>query len=149
MRVVAAVGTALFALGSVWWLLQVGTEVSWTADFLPGQVLTGIGVGLTITNLSAAASSSLPPASLATGTATFGAFRQIGATLGVSVLLAAVAGAGGELGGAERGWSLTVGLAAVASLLALAVGRGHHADLQVLPAPVALPAPVDRVEPLP
>ena len=109
----------------------------------------GIGVGLVLTNLSAAASSSLPPASLATGTATFGAFRQIGATLGVSILLAAVASASAPLSGAERGWALTAALAAVASLLALAVGRGHHADLQV-PAPVAVPAPtpepVDRAE---
>ncbi|SOC53251.1 drug resistance transporter, EmrB/QacA subfamily [Blastococcus aggregatus] len=137
---VAAAGTAIFALGALFWILQVGPESGFVTDFLPGQVFTGIGVGLTLTNLSAAASSSLPPAALATGTATFGAFRQIGATLGVSILLAAVAGAGGELSGAERGWSLTVGLALVASLLALAVGRGHHADLQ-LPAPVAVPAP--------
>jgi EmrB/QacA subfamily drug resistance transporter len=144
---VAAVGTAVFAMGALFWILQVGEESSFATDFLPGQVLTGIGVGLTLTNLSAAASSSLPPASLATGTATFGAFRQIGATLGVSILLAAVASAGGQLAGAQRGWSLTVGLALVASALALAVGRGHHADLAVVPAPVAVPAPVpDRAE---
>jgi EmrB/QacA subfamily drug resistance transporter len=151
---VAAAGTAIFAMGALFWILQVGPESAFVTDFLPGQVFTGIGVGMTLTNLSAAASSSLPPASLATGTATFGAFRQIGATLGVSILLAAVAGAGGELSGAERGWSLTVGLAAVASLLALAVGRGHHADLGVPPAvaagtvaiPAPAPAPVDRVE---
>lgn len=148
---VAAIGSAVFASGALVWILRVGEEGGFATDFLPGQVLTGIGVGLTLTNLSAAASSSLPPASLATGTATFGAFRQIGATLGVSILLAAVAGGGGELSGAERGWALTVGLAAAASLLALAVGRGHHADLQ-LPAPVAvpapMPAPIDRSEPV-
>jgi hypothetical protein len=145
---VAASGTALFALGALWWVLQVGAESGFATDFLPGQVLTGIGAGLTLTNLSAAASSSLPPASLATGTATFGASRQIGATLGVSIVLAAVAGAGGELAGAERGWSLVVVLAAIASLLSLAVGRAHHADLR-LPAPVGVPAPVAPPAPAP
>ena len=139
---VAAIGTALFGLGALYWVLRVGEVSGFATDFLPGQILTGIGVGFTLTNLSAAASSSLPPASLATGTATFGASRQIGATLGVSILLAAVAGAGGELSGAQRGWTLTVVLAAVASLLSLAIGKAHHADLRVPPAPVSVPAPV-------
>ncbi|MBJ7450564.1 MAG: DHA2 family efflux MFS transporter permease subunit [Blastococcus sp.] len=139
---VAAIGTALFGLGALYWVLRVGEVSGFATDFLPGQVLTGIGVGFTLTNLSAAASSSLPPASLATGTATFGASRQIGATLGVSILLAAVAGAGGELSGAQRGWTLTVVLAAVASLLSLAIGKAHHADLRLAPTPAAVPAPV-------
>lgn len=137
---VAAAGMTLFALGTLSWFLRVGADPAFVTEFLPGQFLTGIGVGLTLTNLSAAASSSLPPPSLATGTATFGAARQIGATLGVAVLLAAVAGAGDALPGAQRGWLLIVCLSGAAAVVALAVGRGQHADLQV-PAPVAVPAP--------
>ncbi|NEK60025.1 MFS transporter [Geodermatophilus sabuli] len=132
--VVAAAGTALFALGSLWWVTQVGVEAHYVTDLLPGQVLTGLGVGLTLTNLSAAASSSLPPAALATGTATFGAARQLGATLGVALLLAVVAGDGTSLPTADRGWLLVIVLAAVASALALAVGRGHHPELRAAPA---------------
>ncbi|MGY1837357.1 MFS transporter [Blastococcus sp. SYSU DS0510] len=128
--VVAAAGTALFALGSLWWLAEVGTEAEYLAAFLPGQLLAGLGVGLTLTNLSAAASSALPPGALATGTATFGAARQLGATLGVALLLAAVARSGGELPGADRGWLLVVVLAAGASALALAIGRAQHPDLR-------------------
>lgn len=146
---VAATGMTLFALGTLWWFLRVGAEPAFLTEFLPGQMLTGVGVGLTLTNLSAAASSSLPPAALATGTATFGAARQIGATLGVAVLLAAVAGAGGELPGAERGWLLIVCLAVTAAVVALAVGRAHHADLRVPPAPVTVPAPVPAPAPAP
>lgn len=143
--VVAGTGTALFALGAVWWLTQVGSDVAYATDFLPGQLFTGIGVGLTLTNLSAAASSSLPPAALATGTATFGASRQLGATLGVALLLAVVAGTGGRLPGADRGWLLMAVLAGTASLLAFAVGRAHHPDLQVLPTavPATVPVPAD------
>ncbi|MCF6744201.1 MFS transporter [Blastococcus sp. KM273128] len=127
--VVAAAGTALFALGGLWWLTRVGAEPGYLADFLPGQLLTGLGVGLTLTNLSAAASSALPPGALATGTATFGASRQLGATLGVALLLAAVARSGGELPGSDRGWLLVVVLAAAASALSLAIGRARHPDL--------------------
>ncbi|MCF6736096.1 MFS transporter [Blastococcus sp. KM273129] len=126
---VAAAGTALFALGALWWLTRVGAEPGYLTAFLPGQLLTGLGVGLTLTNLSAAASSALPPGALATGTATFGASRQLGATLGVALLLAAVARSGGELPGADRGWLLVVVLAAVASALSLAIGRARHPEL--------------------
>ena len=63
---VAAAGTALFALGTLWWLWRVGVEQAYATALLPGLVLTGVGVGLTITNLSAAVSSTLPPAVRAT-----------------------------------------------------------------------------------
>jgi hypothetical protein len=134
--IVASAGTALFALGALWWWVQVGTEPSYLVAFLPGQLLAGVGVGLTLTNLSAGASSSLPPAALATGTATFGAARQLGATLGVALLLAVVAGNGPLAAAADRGWLLVVALAATASVLALAVGRAHHPDLRAAAAPV-------------
>ena len=133
--IVATAGTALFALGALWWWVAIGTEPQYLTGFLPGQLLAGIGVGLTLTNLSAAASSSLPPAALATGTATFGASRQLGATLGVALLLAVVTGDGATLATAERGWLLIAGLSVVASGLALAVGRAHHPDLQTASTP--------------
>jgi EmrB/QacA subfamily drug resistance transporter len=135
--IVATAGTALFALGALWWWVQIGPDPQYVTDFLPGQLLAGIGVGLTLTNLSAAASSALPPAALATGTATFGAARQLGATLGVALLLAVVAGDGTTLATAERGWLLVVALSVTASALAFAVGRAHHPELRA--APVAAP----------
>lgn len=143
---VAAAGTALFALGALWWLWQMGPDVAYATDFLPGQLLAGLGVGLTLTNLSAAMSSTLPPAALATGSATFGAARQLGATLGVALLLAVVASGVDEAGsgglpaaalaaGADRGWLLVAVLALTASACAVAVGRGHHPDLRAVPVP--------------
>lgn len=132
--IVAGAGTALFALGALWWWVTIGPEPQYLTGFLPGQVLAGVGVGLTLTNLSAAASSSLPPAALATGTATFGASRQLGATLGVALLLAVVAGDGVPSAAADRGWLLVAALSVVASALALAVGRAHHPDLLATPA---------------
>ena len=125
---VATAGTALFALAAAWWLWQVGPDQAYGTAMLPGLLLSGAGVGLTITNLSAAASSTLPPGVLATGTATFSAARQLGATLGVALLLAVVPDPD-LLAGAQRGWLVVGGLALAAAGTALAVGRAHHPDL--------------------
>ena len=126
---VAAVGMALFTLGPVWWLLHVDAEQHYATAMLPGLLLTGTGVGLTITNLSAAVSSTLPPPVLATGTATFAAARQLGATLGVALLLGVVPGADDALVGARRGWLLVLLLSATAAVVAATVGRADHPDL--------------------
>ena len=126
---VAAVGMALFAVGALWWLWRVEVQQEYVSAMLPGLLLTGIGVGLTITNLSAAVSSTLPPAVLATGSATFAAARQLGATFGVALLLGLVAGGDGALDGAQRGWLLVVGVTVVAGVTAALVGRAHHPEL--------------------
>jgi hypothetical protein len=57
-------------------------------DFLPATLLTGTGVGLTFAAFSGAAVAKLPPALFATGSAISACFRQVGAVLGVSVLVA-------------------------------------------------------------
>jgi MFS family permease len=131
---VAAAGAALFAAGVLSWLLLLGAERDLVA-FLPGQLLTGLGVGLTITNLSSAVSATLSPASFATGTATFSAARQLGATLGVALLLAVASGAGSALDGAQRGWVLVVVVAILAAVVALAtVHRRKRAGRAMPPA---------------
>lgn len=131
---VAAVGTLLFGLGAATWLWRVGADQDYLTEFLPGQLLSGTGVGLTLANLSAAVSSTLPPAALATGSATFGAGRQLGATLGVALLLAVTPG-GADLASADRGWTLMVTLAAAACVAAGLVGRAEHPDLASPAAP--------------
>ena len=127
---VAAVGMALFAAGTLWWLWRVGPEQEYATAMLPGLLVTGMGVGLTITNLSAAVSSTLPPSVLATGTATFAAARQLGATFGVALLLGLISDRN-ALEGAQRGWTLVVVVSVLAAVTARLVGRAHHPDLAV------------------
>ncbi|KQS58604.1 hypothetical protein ASG36_11225 [Geodermatophilus sp. Leaf369] len=120
----AALGGLSFALGALWWVWQVQAEPDYLVAFLPGQLLTGLGVGLSIANLSTAASTALPPAQVATGTATFTAARQLGATFGVALLLAVVPlGAVQDVDVADRGWFLSIGLAAAAALTGATLGR--------------------------
>src|SRR4051812_2235863 len=87
-HVLTTAGSAVFGLGAAWWALRIGPEPAFVSEMLPGMILTGIGVGLTLPSVSAAAVSTLPPGRLATGSAVLQMARQLGIALGVAVLIA-------------------------------------------------------------
>jgi len=74
--------------------------------------------------LPAAATMSLPPDRFATGTAVFGMARQLGAAIGVAVLVALLADPAPDqlFSHLERGWAFCLGTGVVAAVLALAIG---------------------------
>lgn len=85
---VGAIGALAFALGSLWWIWQVGLEPHYATAVLPGMVVGGSGVGLVLPAFSVAATATLPPARLATGIGAQTMFRQLGGTLGVAAFVA-------------------------------------------------------------
>jgi EmrB/QacA subfamily drug resistance transporter len=85
---VGAAGAGLFALGGLWWLANLGDTASYAADYLPGMLIGGIGVGLVIPSLTGAVAATLPPGRLATGIAVQTTGRQIGSSLGAAILIA-------------------------------------------------------------
>jgi EmrB/QacA subfamily drug resistance transporter len=87
-RAVGTVGSLLFAAGGVFWVTHLGAVPDWLGAYLPGSVLTGIGVGLMLPSLAGAATAPLPPERFATGTALYAMTRQIGVALGVACLVA-------------------------------------------------------------
>ncbi len=87
-RRVAGTGCLLFAAAGIWWLWQVGATPHYASEILPGLLLSGTGVGLTLASLSSAAIASLPSPRFATGSAIVNMCRQIGGVLGVAVLVA-------------------------------------------------------------
>jgi EmrB/QacA subfamily drug resistance transporter len=123
-RPVAAAGGLTFAAGFVLILASVGADPAYASTFLPGFMLGGAGVGMTLGTLPAVATATLPPDRFATGTAVFSMARQLGAAIGVAVLVALLNDTtGGDLlAGLRRGWwfSLAAGLGTAA--LALAFG---------------------------
>lgn len=128
-RAVAVPGLLLFALGCVLWVGQVGNEPHYAATLLPGMLLTGTGVGLTLALLTAAAVSSLPPARFATGTGVFGMSRQIGAALGVAILVAIVGSPStATLASFRHAWVYMAATAVAAGLLAIGIGRPAPAE---------------------
>jgi EmrB/QacA subfamily drug resistance transporter len=124
-RAVLLPGTIAFALGMVWWLTQAGTTPDYAGAFLPGMIIGGAGVGLTIPTLSSAAAASLPPARFATGTGVFGMARQLGSALGVAVLVAILGtpAPADTLPAFRHGWVFIIGVALAAAAVGSAMGR--------------------------
>ncbi|MCS0636680.1 MFS transporter [Streptomyces sp. LP05-1] len=83
----ALAGSVVFAAGTLWWAATLGTGSAYAASLLPGMVLTGLGVGMTLPVLTGASAAALPPARFATGSAITSMGRQIGAVLGVAILV--------------------------------------------------------------
>ena len=123
-RPIATAGGLTFAAGFAYILANVGSSPEYATAFLPGFVLGGAGVGMTLGTLPAAAAAGLPPSRFATGTAVFSMARQLGAAIGVAALVALLndSTSGDLLAGLQRGWwfSLLAGLGTAA--LALAIG---------------------------
>jgi hypothetical protein len=96
---------------------------------LPGLLITGMGVGLTLPSLASAASSSLPPARFATGSAVFVMGRQLGYVLGVSILVAVLGKPipSGALAAFDRGWVFMIVASALGATAALFIGGVHRA----------------------
>ncbi len=122
---VAAAGCLFVIAGSAWWYLTMGEEPAYVTENLPGLLMTGIGVGLVLPNIAAAVASTLPPGSLATGTAVLSAGRQVGAALGVAILVALLGSAAitGDAGDFDKAWALIAISSAVAGVIALSIGR--------------------------
>ncbi len=123
-RVVAVPGGLLFAAGCLLFASGVGPEPSYATEFLPATFLTGAGVGLSFSAWSSAAVAELPPARFATGTAISSCMRQVGAVLGIAVLVAVLDRAGvAPLDAARDAWTLMALPALAAAVVALGLGR--------------------------
>jgi EmrB/QacA subfamily drug resistance transporter len=118
---VAAVGCAIYAGGCVFWRLSLQLVPDYPAHMLPGMLMTGIGVGLTLPTLVSAAVSAVPPARFATGSGIVTMARQLGIVLGVALLVTVLGSPTRATALADfgRGYVLTASLAATAGLSAL------------------------------
>ncbi|MCU1614181.1 MAG: drug resistance transporter, EmrB/QacA subfamily, partial [Frankiales bacterium] len=86
--VITAAGCAMFALGAGLLSLGLPAAPAYASDVLPGLLVGGSGVGLALPTILAAATTDLPAHRTATGSAVVNMSRQIGAVLGVSILVA-------------------------------------------------------------
>jgi EmrB/QacA subfamily drug resistance transporter len=121
--VLATLGCLSFAAGTLLYATRIGLEPSYLTSMLPGALLIGTGVGLTLPTLTATAASSLPPQRFATGSAVITMARQVGYTVGVAVLIAVLARPltpSERLAAYRHGWETVAAIAllgAVASAL--------------------------------
>jgi EmrB/QacA subfamily drug resistance transporter len=122
VRVVGFAGSILFAAGGVLWAVSTQAGPHYAAAFLPAGVIAGIGSGLVLPSLSAAATLPLPPERFATGTAMMTMCRQIGLALGVAVV-AALLDVRPDVDAFHACWFFMAGCGVVGSMLFLALGN--------------------------
>ncbi|HZU60053.1 MAG TPA: MFS transporter [Solirubrobacteraceae bacterium] len=87
-RPVLVVGGLFWGGAVLWFVERMSAAPDFTGLWLPGMVLLGIGAGTLFPNLSAAAVASAPGESFATATAMNSVARQVGAALGVALVVA-------------------------------------------------------------
>jgi EmrB/QacA subfamily drug resistance transporter len=131
-RIPGMIGAALFAGASLWWITQAGDTPAYFSQYLPGMVVGGAGVGLVIPTLTGAGASSLPPERFATGAAVLTMGRQIGAALGVSILVAVLGTTATTAAAFRSGWAITLAGGLATGLALAALGPPVH---RVAPAP--------------
>ncbi len=78
-------GSVVYACSGLWFLMVPGAQPAYLTQWLPGLFLSGMGVGLVLPSLSAAAVNHLPNDQYAVGSAVNQATRQIGSVMGVAI----------------------------------------------------------------
>ncbi len=129
-RAIAVPGGLLFAAGAAYLALSSTATPNYLTHFLPGILLTGAGIGLSISSFSSAAVAELPRQRFATGSAITACFRQIGAVVGIAVLLAVVGNPtpGTALTSFHRAWWVMAATGTVAAACGVALGRVRARD---------------------
>jgi len=105
-RPVLSVGAVLWACGLAYYAVMTSGHAQWATHWLPGGLVMGAGIGMTLPVQSSAAVQALPPARFGLGSAINASFRQLGAVLGISLFVAVLGtpGPGRVLGAFHDVW---------------------------------------------
>jgi EmrB/QacA subfamily drug resistance transporter len=125
-RALLVPGGLVFAAGSLWLALVAGTDAAWFAHWLPGSLLTGLGVALCLPQLSSAALQGLPADRFGSGSAGNQAIRNLSSTLAVSLAVTLVGEPASRAAAVDafgQVWWLAVAAGVSVSLLALPLRR--------------------------
>lgn len=120
-RPLLVAGCLVYAASGLWFLLVPGAEPAYLTQWLPGMLLSGIGVGMVMPSLSGAAVSRLPAGQYAVGGAINQAIRQIGSVMGVVLTVLLLGSAGLQRVDFDAVYLCHVGLALLTAALCLPV----------------------------
>ena len=118
-------GALVWAAAYVWYHQRVGLQPAFWAEWMPGQVLSGIGVGATLPLLGSAALAAVPGGRYATASAVVSSARQLGGVLGIALLVVVL----GEptpataVASFRQGWVLSIVAFLVVAVVAAPLGR--------------------------
>ena len=124
-RVLVVPGALVWAGAYLWYHQMVGLEPAFWAEWLPGQVLSGIGVGATLPLLGSAALAAVPGGRYATASALVSSARQLGGVLGISILVLIVGNptGAGVVAALRDGWMLSIIAFVLGGAVALPIGK--------------------------
>jgi pimeloyl-ACP methyl ester carboxylesterase len=125
------VPAALVAAAACLLYRTVGSEPAYAADWLPAQLLSGASFGFAFAALATATVMDLPPNRLATGTALSSCARQVGAVVGIAVLIAVLGTPSpAEAPGAfDDAWLLMAVALAASALVATRLPSGRIGEI--------------------
>jgi EmrB/QacA subfamily drug resistance transporter len=121
-RAVVVPGAASFVVASLWLANATTLHPDYLTHFLPAGVFAGIAIGMAFSTLGAASSQSLPPEQYGVGSAVSSMARQLGAVIGVAVLIAVLGSPtpATVMGAFHDAWTVT----AIAALACTVVSLG-------------------------
>ena len=137
-RLLLFVGGVVWAAGVAGYLLLAGLEPDFLGGWLPATIVAGVGAGISFPTISAVAVAAAPGERFATATAITGVARQIGAAIGVAVLIAVIGAPATALEDFQRGWVLASCIFLALALCALGLGelaRDEDDDAEAVPGP--------------
>jgi EmrB/QacA subfamily drug resistance transporter len=125
---IAAAGLLIAGVGAVLFTVLVHNDPSYLTGFLPCWLLAGIGFGLAVPATISSATVDLRPEEAATGSAIVSMGLQIGAVIGISVLVAILGLASGAAGLTvyRHAWFVAVGIIAVAGAVVFAISPARE-----------------------
>nr|WP_256715335.1 MFS transporter [Mycobacterium colombiense] len=130
-RLIIIAGALIWTGSLLWYIERVGSKPDFLGQWLPGQMLQGIGVGATLPMLGSAALTGLAAGgSYATASAVVSSTRQLGAVIGIALLVIVV---GTPARGAteetlRRGWVLAAVCFALVAIGGVLLGRTRHVE---------------------
>jgi NTE family protein len=144
-RLIIIAGALIWAGSLLWYIERVGSKPHFLTEWLPGQMLQGIGVGATLPMLGSAALAGLAAGgSYATASAVVSSTRQLGAVIGIALLVILVGTpARGVLEASlRRGWML-----AAVCFVAVAIGGVLLGRARPVTAEAVEPEPAPQIDP--
>ncbi len=145
-RVFVVPGALVWAAAYVWYHQRVGLEPAFWAEWMPGQVLSGIGVGAALPLLGSATLAAVPGGRYATASAVASSARQLGGVIGIAVLVVVLGDPSPAtvVNSLRTGWVLSIVAFLVVAVLAVPLGRIRSAvaeeeDVSDHRPPVVLP----------
>jgi EmrB/QacA subfamily drug resistance transporter len=130
-RVVLVPATFAAAAGCLLYRALPGAEPAYVTHWLPVQIVSGAAFGMAFAALATATVMDLPPNRLATGTALSSCARQIGAVLGIAVLVAVLGtpAPAEALARFDEAWALMAAALALSALVATRLPRGRAGEI--------------------